>query len=564
MTDETGEDLEADTIGIGENDETGDDLDADTIGDIGESLLENMSARAGITANRAIRDRRGWDYQLQLPRPRIAAEPWPLLDLRAPEISCAVQVKTTRSETPRVRMKLSNWERLVMSPTPAFVFLVRLNAVNEVLATWLVHVDHGIIAAVLRRLRETDPMNADSLHKIWLARRPSSDSAFTKAADPGELLSRIRQHVKPDLQEYVLAKVAATRTIGYADHAVEGTVTFPDGDETFRSLADLAIGLARTVPIADIKVQDVRFGVARPHPQVGAFVDGHVEIGDLPSIAQTTIIASNATGTERATLACETYASSHVFPFLPPQFHKYRFAAPGFSMVLHAPSSSDNPRCDVDFTFPNSDVEASLDSAGGLARFMRLFDAASRGDGDLTFAVGASSTRSLGLGAEGPRLSQEALQHGRIFEWAAVVAQGFGLPPTARASPRRLGEQWRQLALLAESAQGSELAVTFPASSNSTARSIAALVLPELHLVNQSLLAAIAVVGEVTRLHRDGESVVQIVGRPRIMSTQLVGTGHTSAVDAASASAIRTLMDDGVEMVLRMPVDTRVQFVARR
>ena len=113
------------------------------LGGMGESQLELWAHERSMTYNRVQNDTGGWDTFLQIPRrgsPATVGEP--LLDIVPGEIACLIQVKATDTSRGRVKkIKLSNWERLVKIPLPAFYVVLEYEGDNEVHNAYLVHVD---------------------------------------------------------------------------------------------------------------------------------------------------------------------------------------------------------------------------------------------------------------------------------------------------------------------------------------------------------------------------------------------------------------------------------------
>jgi hypothetical protein len=241
------------------------------VGPLGETILAAWCAQVGIVANRAEVDRTGWDYLLELP----------LLDIdsacpldRAPEaLQAFVQVKAT--DTPRCSraIKLSNWQRMVATPLPAFVLALHFDGGAACARGYLVHIDAQYSEQILRRLRSIGgrtpaaELNKQELRVAWAEadRLPDLSGVGLK--------ERIEHHIGPSLSAYVDNKKRLLRELGYADggFVVNAQMNFGDANDAEdieRKLADFALGL--TGPLSMLpgaRLWDKRFGIRHPIPR---------------------------------------------------------------------------------------------------------------------------------------------------------------------------------------------------------------------------------------------------------------------------------------------------------
>ena len=79
------------------------------VGEMGEKVLEQWAAENGAIANKAGRDRAGWDYLLEMVlrspvQPQVSLP----LDRQQPPLRCLVQVKSTDGRPGSVAVKLDN------------------------------------------------------------------------------------------------------------------------------------------------------------------------------------------------------------------------------------------------------------------------------------------------------------------------------------------------------------------------------------------------------------------------------------------------------------------------
>lgn len=95
------------------------DLENDDLGEWGESRFKALCAASGLVANKAERDKMGWDFIVQSPP---VSEAGVSLDQRPGGLNCRIQIKSqwikTGVTTP---VTLSAAERLAKDSGPAFI-----------------------------------------------------------------------------------------------------------------------------------------------------------------------------------------------------------------------------------------------------------------------------------------------------------------------------------------------------------------------------------------------------------------------------------------------------------
>ena len=79
------------------------------LGSLGESEIARWADQRGIVPNRPLKDKKGWDLMLEFPHVKSTNKFQYSLDIRPPEISCKVQVKSTDKQVEKIKgIKLSS------------------------------------------------------------------------------------------------------------------------------------------------------------------------------------------------------------------------------------------------------------------------------------------------------------------------------------------------------------------------------------------------------------------------------------------------------------------------
>lgn len=307
-------------------------LSSKRIGEIGQKAFDMWVNQAGITANSSLIDERGWDFYLQLPSAEedLKLGVW---DKAPPEIGCMVQVKTTTSNEQSEEITLSNWQRMIREPQPWFVTAIRLDADNQPSKVYLIHIDQEWSKRVLLRLRELAKQgkkhpNEHTMNVTWteLDRLPVLHGR--------EIIRKIRECVKPDLQTYIMEKMDTYANLGYTHKRKTVNVRFrvTDKETFFDKLADVGIGVRPVLPGDwNASILDERFEIK------AAFQEFGMETGDMEFHPEPTPVSfevfNDATG-RRVTVNCDFYRSVFQFPFLPQEFDKSRLVYKHFECIL--------------------------------------------------------------------------------------------------------------------------------------------------------------------------------------------------------------------------------------
>ena len=338
------------------------------LGRIGQSALAGWAAQVGMTANASTQDERGWDVLLQV-SPTTGKGP---LDRAPPEMSCMVQVKTTTTIDTSEPIALSNWWRMCTDPIPWFVLVVHVDDDHKPDGACLVHVGEAWCGEVLRRMRQLDEEERESLHKRTLSVTWSEADRLTELHGR-EVLRRLRESVGPDQHAYVQRKMTWYRDLGYEDRArrIKLTWDVKEAEQFWRGLADLGAGLTSIVP-GDwkAKVTDVRFGIEATLQEIGR------DAGDMefrtPVQGEVTLQLASALAVVPP-ISCSLFWASAAFPFLPAKYDKVRLASDYVTCVLSFASEAVGPRQVAQFSFQLPATEPiSLGALSTIAPAMRV------------------------------------------------------------------------------------------------------------------------------------------------------------------------------------------------
>lgn len=303
------------------------------VGHMGEHEFEQWCSQAGLAANRPSEDAGGWDFIVQVKKPRPPAAVQSLDHLALPAV-CLVQVKSTDTRaTPEIA--LSNWRHLINPAFPAFVLLFNFGGHEHPIEAHLVHIDENLISRVVKRLRELHASDADTLHKRTVSVPWDAGNGLPELNGPA-FRAVLEKHMGPDPKEYWEKKKRWYEDAGYQDARYRvsmRTSGTPEGSADDR-LVDFALGLTNELPSTLMSFEEIRFGIPVPAP-LGVPLPQEVKVAipQLPHLTGT-VEFSNRTGVERARLPCRFFHPRSVFPFLSTDRLRYRIAMPNFDLVF--------------------------------------------------------------------------------------------------------------------------------------------------------------------------------------------------------------------------------------
>lgn len=221
-----------------------------------EDRFSGLCSRAGVTRNKSIQDRTGWDYIIEFPPAAMRDIP---ADLRPIEASARVQVKSKRSGKASVVLKLSNALRFAKDPLPCFVVLFLATKDSEPVRVFARHFWEEEIGQALKRAREAHANSRDDLNNLTMTLSFNAQDEHS-----GDLMAWMAARIAPYSDRYGEAKANLMRTIGFEDGYIHGNVQFNVTD--LKALVDHQIGLTPVAPALNITINQRRFGIDMTMP----------------------------------------------------------------------------------------------------------------------------------------------------------------------------------------------------------------------------------------------------------------------------------------------------------
>jgi hypothetical protein len=304
----------------------------DDLGEWGESKFRTLCAAAGVVANKVERDKKGWDFIVQLPVDRSTAS-LPL-DQRPNGLRCLIQIKTRwRRDDDRLEMTLSAAELLAKDPGPAFVLVLTaergVGDDDPTLAyCHLIHMLDGNLERVLRRLRDSAaaPL-AKTLGEQKISYSPST--AGMQLPPQGKAVhDALIRICGPDAQAYIAAKGEQLKQLGYSSgrYQLKATINAKNIDE----FVEMMLGL-RPAPVENLETYDARFGVLMPVDRIKA--EATAQLSFKPhATGKCTIRVRGQELTAPAVFRGEVFVPFH--PGIPIAHKRILIRAPFFSLDL--------------------------------------------------------------------------------------------------------------------------------------------------------------------------------------------------------------------------------------
>lgn len=246
-----------------------------------------------MTATKAVPDRMGWDYFVEMDPPVDPSVP---LDRQPSLPKFLVQVKSSAKARKSVKVKLSAIKRLVDADLPAFLIFIVIDERSEIIETLLLHIGEKQIEHILTSARKFEARARVDLHnvKISLPLIGSEAIAINNKNIP-EYLSII---VKD--QNYISWKREFRARCGYGLNSISAHVVFGrDIDE--EKVVDLMIGAIPSLRVERMEVRKSRFGIV-VDKDVDRIEGATMMVNDHGGGQDGVIIASSRTGGTRASL----------------------------------------------------------------------------------------------------------------------------------------------------------------------------------------------------------------------------------------------------------------------
>ena len=382
---------------------------SEQLGRLGEKTLELWAAQGNFTAHRSTPDIHGWDYYIQI-RDRNA-KPTPPFDAVPVRQTCKLQVKTLSEHTGKCVLKLSTLREMTDPTIPWFVLALVSKDGLTVDSAHLLHIHGDRLAEILKRLRK---------HK---AGRPLSSATITFEWDESDELTpataqtfeeRVGRAIG-DPEQYLGAKRKFVSTVGFGPF--KGSITIKTADEggVYEAMSLFAIGQRDSLDLSEYSVNEVRFGISKPKRAVTDAQDPKLLFSAGTPFLKGRFEVSGSD--ESVSFDCDFYSTVGVFPFLPPEFVKYRFVAGPLSIVF-LPDARINLAFDAE-----SESPWSVDLLGRIGKAIRIM------------RHGATISVAVGDGAPSPAAR---IKHAATLE--PDLAGGLAMCEVARDLIHRAGE----------------------------------------------------------------------------------------------------------------------------
>lgn len=339
------------------------------VGKLGESEVEKWAHQRSIVPNKVQNDEKGWDTILEFPYVQSENKiPLPL-DMRPPEISCRVQVKSTDKKNGKITgIKLSNWERMVKSPSPWFFIVIEFDGKNDAQRAYLVHIGEYWIGKTLERLRELEIKSKKPLHECTM-QLTYSETDKIDSPNGASLEKAIRKHVGDDLQKYFMKKLEWISNVGYDDFRSKVHFKLPPMlyDSAMETLVDFGIGITKEISLDSLNVEEVRFGIPRPlHPDIKP-VNPRITCGEIPPSGEVDVVITETEGDILFQDSFIYYSPGNLFPFIPWEYWKLRFSSEILSFIIFM---RDN-RVQMNLNLFQSDKPIRISQLSKTANFIR-------------------------------------------------------------------------------------------------------------------------------------------------------------------------------------------------
>ncbi|MBI5034267.1 MAG: hypothetical protein HZB51_27415 [Chloroflexi bacterium] len=402
---------------------------ARNLGKMAESELQRWAAQVGITANRATEDVEGWDYLLQFPPEQLVAG-MPL-DLRPSRIESFVQVKGTSTTENRESISLSNWEKLINTPLPAFFLIIVYGGNDSPQKAYLVHVDKQWISKALKRLRavadgQKASLNRQTLDLTW------SEADRLHALDGKSMEFAMRKHIG-DFDKYAEEKQRYRKTIG-SEAKLKFHITtekYKTPNEMFEDLVSIAIGQKDSLNLSKLVVEEnVRFGIpARRIEHEG----GMISFGERPS-KPINLVIGNSKETMTSVFPGTLITPDYFFPSkpIPGEHVKVRIQTEICDMVFLP--FGENKKFESSFNLVAGEQRYQLGDLANRWRVITIFANAETEGCFFEIRDDQNAPYRATLRQPFPAPEKEVLSIAQSIERAFIVAQSFNIPLTTEVT----------------------------------------------------------------------------------------------------------------------------------
>ena len=231
------------------------------LGEMGESIFSLWCASVGLTANKSIIDRHGWDYIVEFPLPIHSNTN----SLHESAIVCKVQIKATDKKEKKLPIKLSNLRRLATDLVPTFIIFIEFNCMDIAEEAYIVHIDNQRCTEILKKIHlvtqkypnkklneQTMTIKYDKSHKILYP-------------DGEHLKNSLVNHIGKSYSKYIADKKSHLEKTGFENGHGNISILIK-GKEEIHNLIDSLMGLPKKTNVAKFVGYNSRFGILEKNP----------------------------------------------------------------------------------------------------------------------------------------------------------------------------------------------------------------------------------------------------------------------------------------------------------
>lgn len=298
------------------------------LGLMGESTFSLWCADAGLIPNGSQIDKTGWDFFVEFP---FNSDLSPL-EVHKPAFECKVQVKATDKNDRKLSITLSNLRRLITAQMPAFFVFIEFDKKEMAQRAYVVHVDNELISNVLKRLHEIEQSERDNNFNKRTMTIHYNDNNLLEMSNGNSLKAQFLHHIGTDVSEYIANKKSHLESTGYENGLAQITFT-TEGEENFKSLIDVSLGVKNEVEISELKNMDMRFGILSNNPTLG-YNDGKLTMPNLKPTREGNIRFKEDRLSIGLSFECKFYISPF-YRMIPNELNKLRVAGKFFDLIFN-------------------------------------------------------------------------------------------------------------------------------------------------------------------------------------------------------------------------------------
>lgn len=521
------------------------------IGKIAEADFVKWSGQIkNFTVNKSEFDHEGWDFIVQLPFPKIESD-LPL-DRRTSRIECLIQVKGIETPQTRISIKLSNWEKLVISSLPTFFLVMDYGKHNDPQKAFLVHVNERWIAKVLKRLRELRPDDAIHLHQKTLDLTWNEDDALPELSGSG-LIAAIKFHVGENMDTYCQQKIKHREIAG--DPIVKQLhiqFTFDSENEFWEESINFALGLRDSLPASRATLEeDVRFG--EPAKRV-EYHEGLFSVKEPPS-SECQLILQDKVNLRRSKFLAKFIKPDWFFldTNIPQKYLKYRILFELGEVILHPEEN----KASVNFSLGTIKRDSSLYE---LANNWRMVNILSNVDKNgCLIKILDNEGNQIGPGSlipgENLSIDRGLSKIAQTIENAWYLSRLFEIPADTQVTLFQLFRQREVIDLLQGFSDINNLIESFSGYLSNDIPEDKELAIPIVRVVqfgNTSVLVSLAIAGYSEYTGKKQDEVLEfVIKRPHrvLLENRLLDQNETIDVDRVVEYLLDRLEQKGYGVV---------------